>query len=56
MAMASYLAARGVPADRILREDRSRNTEENLANSARVMRRADPPVSGVSTEWGAFGA
>ena len=41
-AMAAYLAARGVPADRIRREDRSRNTEENLANSARIMRRADP--------------
>jgi uncharacterized SAM-binding protein YcdF (DUF218 family) len=41
-AMAAYLAARGVPDDRILREDRSRNTEENLANSARIMRRADP--------------
>jgi len=40
-AMACYLTARGVPADRIRREDRSRNTEENLANSAHIMRRAD---------------
>ncbi|QMU78120.1 YdcF family protein [Streptacidiphilus sp. PB12-B1b] len=41
-AMAAYLTARGVPADRIRREDRSRNTEENLANSARIMSSADP--------------
>ncbi|WP_034091805.1 YdcF family protein [Streptacidiphilus albus] len=41
-AMAAYLSARGVPADRIRREDRSRNTEENLANSGDIMRRADP--------------
>ncbi|QMU71653.1 YdcF family protein [Streptacidiphilus sp. P02-A3a] len=41
-AMADYLLARGVPGDRVRREDRSRNTEENLANSARIMRGADP--------------
>ncbi|MBC3839225.1 YdcF family protein [Streptacidiphilus sp. 4-A2] len=40
-AMAAYLTARGVPADRVRREDRSRNTEENLVNSARIMRRED---------------
>ena len=41
-AMAAYLVARGVPGDCVRREDRSRNTGENLANSARIMRHADP--------------
>ncbi|MFJ9522100.1 YdcF family protein [Kitasatospora sp. NPDC101801] len=36
-AMADYLIARGVPADRIRLEDRSRNTAENMEFSAAVM-------------------
>ncbi|MEU7577312.1 YdcF family protein [Streptomyces sp. NPDC041068] len=36
-AMADYLVERGFPADRILREDRSRTTEENLAFSRALM-------------------
>ncbi|WP_084534563.1 YdcF family protein [Nocardia yamanashiensis] len=36
-AMADYLAARGIPADRIVRENRSRNTEENLRFTEREL-------------------
>lgn len=41
-AMADYLIQRGFPADRVVREDRSRNTEENLRFSKTIMERADP--------------
>jgi uncharacterized SAM-binding protein YcdF (DUF218 family) len=46
-AMASYLAARGFPADRIYREDQSANTEENLANSQAIMDRLRPGATCV---------
>jgi len=36
-AMADYLIARDFPADRIVREDQSRTTEENLINSKELM-------------------
>ncbi|HXL89190.1 MAG TPA: YdcF family protein [Streptosporangiaceae bacterium] len=36
-AMADYLIARDFPADRIVREDQSRTTEENLVNSKELM-------------------
>ena len=36
-AMASYLLARGVPEERILREDKSHTTEENLVNAMRLL-------------------
>jgi uncharacterized SAM-binding protein YcdF (DUF218 family) len=36
-AMATYLVGRGFPADKIVREDRSRNTEENLRFSQAIM-------------------
>lgn len=42
VAMASYLTARGVPADRVLLEDRSRSTEENLLFSKEIMDRVRP--------------
>ncbi|MFD9123596.1 YdcF family protein [Kitasatospora sp. NPDC059571] len=41
-AMARYAEDRGRPAGLVLREDRSRNTEENLRFSDRLMRRARP--------------
>ena len=46
-AMAGYLAARGFPVDRIEREDRSANTEENLANSQAIMNRLRPDATCV---------
>ena len=46
-AMAGYLAARGFPADRIHREDRSANTEENLANSKAIIDRLRPGAACV---------
>ena len=42
VAMASFLTARGVPADRIILEDRSRSTEENLLFSKEIMDRLRP--------------
>lgn len=42
-AMADYLIDRGVPRDRILLEDRSRTTQENLAYSAELMRERRGP-------------
>jgi uncharacterized SAM-binding protein YcdF (DUF218 family) len=41
-AMARYLADRGFPADRIVREDRSRTTEENMTFSRAIMGQARP--------------
>lgn len=41
-AMARYLTERGFPADRVVREDRSRTTEENLLFSKAIMDRSRP--------------
>ncbi|KAA9152786.1 YdcF family protein [Amycolatopsis acidicola] len=41
-AMADYLIERGIPGDRILREDRSRTTHDNLAFSKALMTERDP--------------
>jgi uncharacterized SAM-binding protein YcdF (DUF218 family) len=41
-AMADYLRARGVSSDRIVREDRSVNTRQNLRFSGTLMERAGP--------------
>lgn len=41
-AMADYLVERGFPADRIVREDRSRTTEENMLFSKAVMEAERP--------------
>jgi uncharacterized SAM-binding protein YcdF (DUF218 family) len=46
-AMAGCLAARGFPADRIQREDRSASTRENLACSRAIMDRLRPGASCV---------
>ncbi|GAA5021640.1 YdcF family protein [Kitasatospora paranensis] len=42
VAMAGYAVDHGVPADRVRREDRSRNTAENLRFSAEIMRAERP--------------
>jgi uncharacterized SAM-binding protein YcdF (DUF218 family) len=41
-AMANYLMESGFPAERILKEDQSRTTEENLLYSAALMRESQP--------------
>ena len=41
-AMARYLIERGVPEDHVVREDRSRTTEENLTFSQAIMERSRP--------------
>ncbi|MGH3267208.1 MAG: YdcF family protein, partial [Trebonia sp.] len=57
-AMASYLVARGFPADRLLLEQRSRNTEENLAFSKAIMdeRRPGAHATIVTSDFHAFRA
>jgi uncharacterized SAM-binding protein YcdF (DUF218 family) len=46
-AMARYLLARGFPADTLMREEESRSTEENLANTAALIERVRPAASSV---------
>jgi uncharacterized SAM-binding protein YcdF (DUF218 family) len=57
-AMASYLLARGFPADRLLLEDQSRNTEENLVFSKAMMDELRPGarVTVVTSDFHAFRA
>jgi uncharacterized SAM-binding protein YcdF (DUF218 family) len=57
-AMASYLIARGFPADRLLLEDRSRNTEENLVFSKAIMGELRPGARAtvVTSDFHAFRA
>jgi uncharacterized SAM-binding protein YcdF (DUF218 family) len=56
--MASYLIARGFPADRLLLEDRSRNTEENLLFSKAIMEELRPGARAtvVTSDFHAFRA
>ncbi|MFT3861011.1 YdcF family protein [Micropruina sp.] len=58
VAMADYLIDKGLPADRILLEDRSRNTEQNLANSRDLLRAQGiaGPVAAVTNNFHAFRA
>ncbi|MEV4936391.1 YdcF family protein [Streptomyces zaomyceticus] len=46
-AMADYLVERGFPAEAVLREDRSRTTEENMLFSRELMERERPGASCV---------
>jgi uncharacterized SAM-binding protein YcdF (DUF218 family) len=57
-AMASYLTARGFPADRLLLEDKSRNTEENLVFSKAIMDKLRPGARAtiVTSDFHAFRA
>ena len=57
-AMASYLAARGVPADRLLLEHRSSTTEENLTYSQAIIDEIRPGarVTIVTSDFHAFRA
>jgi uncharacterized SAM-binding protein YcdF (DUF218 family) len=57
-AMASYLIARGFPADRLLLEDRSRSTEENLLFSKAIMDelRSGARATVVTSDFHAFRA
>lgn len=58
VAMADYLVARGVPSERILREDRSRTTRENLVFSRALMteRAPDHRCAVVTNNFHAFRA
>ena len=55
-AMASYLIDRGFPADRLLVEDRSRNTEENLVFSKTIIDELRPGTRAtiVTSDFHAF--
>lgn len=57
-AMAAYLAERGFPADRLLLEDQSRTTEENLVFSRAIMDQVRPGarVMIVTSDFHAFRA
>lgn len=58
VAMADYLTDEGVPPDRILVEDQSRTTEENLANSRDLLQAhgITGPVAAVTNNFHAFRA
>lgn len=58
VAMADYLVARGVPSEKILREDRSRTTQENLEFSRALMteRLPDHRCVVVTNDFHAFRA
>ncbi len=57
-AMADYLVEHGMSAELVLVEDRSRNTEENLANSAGLLasRGLTGPIAVVTSDFHAFRA
>jgi uncharacterized SAM-binding protein YcdF (DUF218 family) len=57
-AMAAYLAERGVPADRMVLEDQSRNTEANLLFSQALLERLRPGARAVivTSDFHAFRA
>jgi uncharacterized SAM-binding protein YcdF (DUF218 family) len=57
-AMASYLIARGFPADRLLLEEKSRSTEENLVLSKAIMDELRPGARAtiVTSDFHAFRA
>ena len=54
----NYLLSKGVPEDKILMEDRSSNTEENMRNSAALVReasrQAEPKTAFATTNYHVF--
>jgi uncharacterized SAM-binding protein YcdF (DUF218 family) len=57
-AMADYLVEDGLPGDLVLVEDRSRNTDENLSNTAELLkaRGISGPIAVVTSDFHAFRA
>lgn len=57
-AMADYLTDAGFPADRIVAEERSRSTEQNLSYSAELLaeRGVEGPIAAVTNNFHAFRA
>lgn len=57
-AMADFLVADGFPAEQLLAEDRSRNTDENLSNTAMLLasRGIDGPIAVVTSNFHAYRA
>lgn len=55
-AMADYAVCHGVPAERILVEDKSKSTEENLLYSRELMGKTNPRVLIVTTSYHVFRA
>lgn len=56
--ISNYLAGLGIPSDRILLEDKSRNTEENIRNSMALIKEdfdgSDPKVGFSTTNYHVF--
>jgi uncharacterized SAM-binding protein YcdF (DUF218 family) len=55
-AMARYLQQKGIPANRIIVEDRATTTMENLTFSRDLMERPDAPVTVVTSSYHVFRA
>lgn len=55
-AMAAYAADKGVPAERILKEEKSRSTEENLIFSRELIDKNNPEIILVTTSYHVFRA
>ena len=52
--MCRYLVEKGIPAERILMEDKSRDTSENIAFSARLIGSTDVKVGIVTNNFHVF--
>lgn len=56
VAMARYLRDKGIPEDRILVEDKARNTEENILYSVRLIGDPDATLTIVTSSYHVFRA
>ncbi len=54
--MYGYLVAQGISADRIIKEDKSTNTYENLGNSARLLNKEEDKVVIITNDFHLFRA